>query len=268
MVNNIYFITGIPKAGKTTLIQNIIYSLKAKLKKLKIGGFISPEIKEHGKRTGFKVVNIDNGFTRTLSSIDGDGPKVGKHHVNIKGFESVAIPALKKFLQYDVFIIDELGAMELKSNLFLNKTEEIFSSISASKSQSNFPLIIASVSDQYLDKFEAYGEVFLVNQSNREELFFELSRIIDNYLLQKQSENSINKENETVSKEKLEKPKHVLDNPTQNITPNHENKSSDREPKKIHSAEQNRKTFAEEVAENHAIRKKGILETILEYIGI
>ena len=54
-----YFITGMPKAGKTALLRRLIKALKAK--GLRVGGLISPEERHHGTRTGFYVKDVASG---------------------------------------------------------------------------------------------------------------------------------------------------------------------------------------------------------------
>src|SRR5271157_4992112 len=105
-----FFITGLPKAGKTTLLRTLIKDLKAR--GFYVGGFLSPEEKHSGKRTGFLVQDIETGKTDSLASLDRDGPKVSKYHVDIGAFETIAMISLSEFKKYDVIIIDEIGPME------------------------------------------------------------------------------------------------------------------------------------------------------------
>lgn len=158
-----YFITGLPKAGKTVLLRRLIKALKAQ--GLKVGGLISPEESHHGTRTGFYVKDIASGKIARLADVDADGPKVSKYHVDVKSFEGVAVPAMKAFGDYDVIVIDEVGPMELKSAKFSDLLDDIL--------DSDTPLI-ASLHQEFASKFVVNGEVVLLAENNREAVYDEL----------------------------------------------------------------------------------------------
>ncbi|MBU0528086.1 DUF2478 domain-containing protein [Candidatus Micrarchaeota archaeon] len=158
-----YFLTGMPKSGKTSVLWQLVKELRKS--GLKVGGFISPDEKHHGSRTAFYVVDVETRKNAILADVNGDGPKVSKYHVNIKSFEDVAVPAMKKFKQYDVIVVDEIGRMELKSKKFAQALEEVL--------DSDTP-IIASLSEDYVKKFEALGEVLKINNQNHESIHMRL----------------------------------------------------------------------------------------------
>lgn len=158
-----YFVTGLPKSGKTTILEKIIEKLRER--GLKVGGFLSPDKQEHGTRVAFYVQNIDNKRKRLLASVEGGGPKISKYHVKVKRFESVALPAMKRIEKYDVFVIDEIGRMEMRSKKFLDMLDEIF--------KSSVP-VIASISQEYVDRYGIEGEVIMLTKMNREDVMFDL----------------------------------------------------------------------------------------------
>lgn len=158
-----FFISGMPKAGKTTLLRRIIKELKSN--GLKVGGFVSPEEKHHGTRTAFYVSDVENGRSAILASVTGSGPKVSKYYVNVSSFEGIAIPAMRNMDKYDVFVIDEIGRMEMKSSKFVSLLDTLF--------DSKIP-VIASVHDDYIDTYGSDGEVILLTENNRESVFFDL----------------------------------------------------------------------------------------------
>ena len=151
-----YFVTGLPKTGKTTVLWKLVKELKEE--GLKVGGFLSPGEKHHGSRTGFHIIDVDTGKEAMLADVHGDGPKVSKYHVNLKSFESVAVPCMKNCKKYDVFFIDEIGSMEMKSTKFGRALDDVL--------DSHVPLI-ASINDRYIPKFKAFGEVVEIKQGNR-----------------------------------------------------------------------------------------------------
>ncbi len=154
-----YFLTGMPKAGKTTVLWELVNDLRDR--GLKVGGFLSPGEQHHGTRTAFHVVDVQSRKKAVLAEVRGDGPKVSKYHVNIKSFEGVAVPAMKKCSQCDVMVIDEIGRMEMKSRKFLKELDNIL--------DSDVPLI-ASLGSDYVKKFGALGEVLKVTPSTKERI--------------------------------------------------------------------------------------------------
>jgi nucleoside-triphosphatase len=164
MTNN-FFLTGMPKAGKTTLLRKLVDDMKSQ--GIKVCGFLTPEEKTHGTRTGFKVEDIETGKKATLAATDIDGPKVAKYHVNIKSFERLAGPALNNLSKYDVVVIDEIGRMEMKSTKFQNLVEDIL--------ESSTPLI-ASLHRHYIDDYRSWGEVLIVTPTNRGRVYLDLLR--------------------------------------------------------------------------------------------
>lgn len=158
-----FFITGLPKAGKTVLLRRLVKALKAQ--GLRVGGLISPEEKHHGTRTGFYVKDISSGRIARLADVDADGPKVSKYHVDVKSFESVAVPVMEAYEGYDVIVIDEVGPMELKSAKFSSLLDDIL--------DSDTPLI-ASLHQDFASKYVVNGEVVLLAENNREAVYDEL----------------------------------------------------------------------------------------------
>ena len=155
------FLTGQPGSGKSTVLVKVIDILKSK--GLKIGGFITPEIRVKGRRIGFKVINIHSGEEGILSSVHQKlGPKVGKYRVNLEDFERVALKALDFGMkECDVLCIDELGTMELFSQKFKEKIEKILGL--------DKPVIIV-LHRNLVKKYKNYGKVFYVTQENRDTL--------------------------------------------------------------------------------------------------
>jgi len=169
---------GKPKAGKTTLVKKVL----AGLAKTAYGGFFTEEIREKGERVGFKITST-NGEESILAHINptlarkgGVNHKspyrVSKYYVNVSGFEQIALKAISRAeKEKDLIIIDEIGKMELFSQKFVNKIEEIFTKgrkkALATIPVSNIPLVkkLQSLSDT---------EVVEVTERNRDRLVSEL----------------------------------------------------------------------------------------------
>lgn len=175
-----YLLVGKPGVGKTTLLLKVV----ERISNLSTGGFFTQEIREHGKRVGFRVETF-SGERGILSHIadpedplDKHGPRVGKYKVDIPTFEKIGVMGLENALdESDLIVIDEIGKMELFSTRF---REALICALNADK-----PLIATVMShrDAFVDALKARPDVHLleVTLANREKLVDELvSRITGN----------------------------------------------------------------------------------------
>ena len=155
------FLTGSPGSGKSTVLMNVIDILKKK--GLKVGGFITPEIRIRGKRIGFKVVDINSNAEGILASIDQKhGSRVGKYRVNLEDFERVSLKALDFAMkECDIICVDEIGKMELFSTRFKDKIEEML------KIKKPFVCVIHR---NLVYAYKKYGNLIYVTPENREKL--------------------------------------------------------------------------------------------------
>ena len=126
------FITGKPGVGKTTLIRKIIDRMPLVNK----AGFCTAEIRDKGSRLGFELRGL-NGKRRTLAHVDMDTPyRVGKYRVDKAGFDEFLETLDLLNPSVELIVIDEIGKMELFSNLFrtlvcnaLDSDKQVFASI-------------------------------------------------------------------------------------------------------------------------------------------
>lgn len=130
-------LTGRPGIGKTTLIKKIYHALSKT--EVEVRGFYTEELREGGQRIGFDVVTLDGNrgpLARLQDSESGNVSSkrsylVGKYEVQLSSFERTALPTLRipKSTQTDsksqVFIIDEIGKMELFSPTFVTMVKDI-----------------------------------------------------------------------------------------------------------------------------------------------
>ncbi|KAI9109768.1 hypothetical protein K1719_019398 [Acacia pycnantha] len=134
-------VTGPPGVGKSTLIMRVFEGLKTSNPDLKVQGFYTREVRQGRERIGFEVVTLD-GRICPLASANISGPEsrrwpsVGKYKVDIASFESLALPELQVREDTDLFIIDEVGKMELYSSSFFPAVLQVL--------ESNIP-ILASI---------------------------------------------------------------------------------------------------------------------------
>ena len=130
MVTNL-LLTGKPGVGKTTVVEQVVKSLS-----VPVGGFYTREIRERGKRVGFRLTtwtgracpppslpatHIVRGRREgIMSHIDFVSPfRVGKYGVDIRVINNIGIPAIREAITLcKIIVIDELGRMELFSETF------------------------------------------------------------------------------------------------------------------------------------------------------
>ncbi len=128
-------ITGAPRCGKSTLISKLINELKDEKS---LFGFLTPEIRKKGRRIGFDLQDINSGKRRPLArkgNYDSDY-KLGSYHVFIEQFNQYLKNNIVDTLnlgenskrQDRVLIIDEIGKMELFSEIFQSNLKKVFSS--------------------------------------------------------------------------------------------------------------------------------------------
>jgi nucleoside-triphosphatase len=93
---------------------------------MRVGGFVTGELRERGSRVGFSVETFD-GERATLAHVSLPGPpRVGRYGVDLEAFERVALPALTAAKRADVVVLDELGKMELASERFRAAVAALF----------------------------------------------------------------------------------------------------------------------------------------------
>ena len=112
-------VTGAPGVGKTTLIRAVLAALRKRA-----GGFVTEELREEGKRVGFRVCSLD-GSTAVLAHVRAArGPRVGRYQVDVAAFEAVGVSALEAATrEADLIVVDEIGKMELHSRRFMDALE-------------------------------------------------------------------------------------------------------------------------------------------------
>ncbi len=119
-------LTGPPGCGKTTAIVKIAAALD---KKVRMAGFYTEEIREAGRRVGFRWHRLD-GHSGMLAHVKIKSPhRVSKYGVDVGGFETEAVSVLDpKTPRVDLFVIDEIGKMECFSGKFVDAIRQLLKS--------------------------------------------------------------------------------------------------------------------------------------------
>lgn len=123
------FLIGNPGVGKTTLIEFLYNFLKTK--GFPLTGFITKELRDQKERKGFVLVDLVSDKISVLALKKHpynktNLPTVGKYQVNIKNLEEL----IKKYYVFlnnpsYIFIIDEIGKMEVLSSKFCKFIEQL-----------------------------------------------------------------------------------------------------------------------------------------------
>ena len=162
-------LTGRPGCGKTTLIKRVMNEIASPA-----GGFYTEEIRQHGRRVGFKIVTLD-GEEAVLAHVDFDTKqRVGKYGLDLHALESVGTEAICIAVQArQLLVIDEIGPMEIRSRIFCDVVNEALDSPDVSGILGT----ITARSFPFTNAIKKRPDVTLieVRQKNREQLVSELS---------------------------------------------------------------------------------------------
>uniref|UniRef100_A0A673NL92 Nucleoside-triphosphatase, cancer-related n=1 Tax=Sinocyclocheilus rhinocerous TaxID=307959 RepID=A0A673NL92_9TELE len=108
--------------GKTTLVKEVCDAVVSA--GVAVSGFYTEEVRERGRRVGFDVVTI-TGDRGRLSRLRYRGRecRVGQYVVDLQSFESLFIlnnrDSVSSGMSGRLFVIDEMGKMELFSQAFI-----------------------------------------------------------------------------------------------------------------------------------------------------
>ena len=171
MITN-HLVAGPPRCGKSTLIERLIKRINRPMT-----GFFTSEIREKGRRVGFKIV--------TLGGLEGilaherfkSRFRVGKYGVNLLELERIAVPAIQPDTPDQVVIIHEIGKMECFSQVFQKKLLEALDSRN---------MVIGSIAlkgSRFIETIKTRNDVRImqVTENNREELVLSLAQELAGY---------------------------------------------------------------------------------------
>lgn len=116
------FITGPPGCGKTTVIQRVIQSISS----ARLAGFYTKEIREQGRRTGFEMIGLRTGTRMLLASEHSQSDlRLRRYGIELAGLNEIVEQELRDVSVPQLFVIDEIGKIELYSQLFVDTVRAI-----------------------------------------------------------------------------------------------------------------------------------------------
>ena len=117
-------LTGVPGVGKTTLIRRVAEALKKK----RLRGFYTAEIREAGVRQGFRLVTFDADES-VIAHVDFNHRySVGRYGVDVAAIDRLAQATLGLAEGIDLYIVDEIGKMECLSPRFTARIRTLLDS--------------------------------------------------------------------------------------------------------------------------------------------
>jgi nucleoside-triphosphatase len=164
------FLTGNPGIGKTTLIRAVL----DRLEDVACAGFYTEEKRHGGQRIGFKIITLE-GQEGTLASIGRKKPMVGRYSVHVSEFEELVLSHLDPAVTpADLYVIDEIGKMELLSHKFRTAIVDLLAQ------PSNLLATIAKKGKGFIEQIKRRNDIELieVTAKNRDDLREHISQKI------------------------------------------------------------------------------------------
>ena len=163
-------LTGNPGVGKTTLIRVVVNWLE----EVTCAGFYTEEKRHAGQRIGFRIVTL-NGDEGTLASVGRREPTVGRYSVHVEEFEKLVLPTVDPgIMPADLYVIDEIGKMELFSRAFRNKIMNLLAQ------PTNLLATIAKRGQGFIKQLKSRNDIELIEVTlqNRDQLAKEIEERI------------------------------------------------------------------------------------------
>ncbi|QCD91206.1 cancer-related nucleoside-triphosphatase isoform X1 [Vigna unguiculata] len=182
-----FLVTGPPGVGKSTLIMRVLESLRVN-SSIKLQGFYTREVRRAGQRVGFEVVTLD-GRTAPLASIHFSSPEsvgwpsVGKYKVDVASFESLALPELQVREDTSLFIIDEVGKMELFSSSFFPAVLRVLESNIPVLASIPIPKFGRDIPEVARLRNHAGATCFTLNVGNRDAVREQIRSLLEDLLI-------------------------------------------------------------------------------------
>lgn len=163
------FLTGPPGCGKTTAIQRVIDLLDS----VAVKGFLTQEVREDDRRSGFEMVGLSSHCQVVLASIHSTAElRLRRYGIELDGLEEIVEKELQFESDPDLIVIDEVGKIELYSQLFVETVNAIL--------DGPIPVLgtVAIRGDGLIEQVKARPDtvVLEVNATNRDELPAEIVR--------------------------------------------------------------------------------------------
>ncbi len=118
-------ITGAPGSGRTELLLNVVERIKG----VQAAGFVTLERKGAKGQWECVLKNLkgeETVFARQMKK--GRGKRVGKYFVDVDAFEEAALEAIAFDPEFNLYIIGEIGVMQVMSKMFCETAKMLLKS--------------------------------------------------------------------------------------------------------------------------------------------
>lgn len=123
--SRILLVTGRPGVGKTTLIRRVAERLRGQ-DGLEPSGFYTAEIREDGRRRGFRLVPFGEEEGEVMAHVDRrGGPRVSRYGVDVGAVDRVSERTLVGSPSGRLHLVDEIGKMECHSERFVEAVKAL-----------------------------------------------------------------------------------------------------------------------------------------------
>jgi len=165
----VIIVTGAIGIGKTTVCEKVIEI--ARSQGYSCGGVITHKVQNED----IVIKDIQTGITNSFASIQNiyAGPRTKKYFFDIRGIE-FGLQAINKGTSTDIFVVDEIGQLELSGQGFAR----IIDWISAGKIKNCIIVIRKALLSDFLPHLGAETLVFETTIGNRNQLPMEIYQVL------------------------------------------------------------------------------------------
>ncbi len=121
---HVLLLTGAPGVGKTTLLRQVAAALAER----KLNGFTTEEMREGGRRVGFRIVPLHGDGRVMAHERFRSAARVSHYGVDVDAVDAVANVALQRRAGCELYLVDEIGKMECFSGRFVTAMRALLDS--------------------------------------------------------------------------------------------------------------------------------------------